>query len=258
MGIENKQAQISVHESAAIAEKLQLKSYSGRYKILMLWMPERMHIAAANKLLKLLEEPPAKTIFLLVGVDPDKILATINSRCQKVYVPKYPLSQVQGFLESEEGLDGSAANVIARLSDGNLSHARRLAERSETYRDYAELFKNWVRTCYNADVKSIVDWSQNSGRFEREKILDFLTFCSTTFRDTLHIHLGKQEEMNEIFKEINFSLKKFSPFIHLNNTPHILADIDRAAFEISRNANPKLVLMDLSLNLSRHFRSKAS
>ncbi len=257
VGIENKQAQISVYESAEIMKKLQLKSYSGNYKIMIMWMPERMNSAAANKLLKLLEEPPQKTVFLLVGQDPEDLLTTITSRCQKIYVPKYRQSTVQQFLQDEENLDPAAASVIARLSEGNLSQARRLAERSETYRDYASLFSSWVRHCFKADVKHIIDWSEECGRFEREKIKDFLIFCSNTFRDSLNIHYGSDEEVNQVFKEINFELQKFAPFVHLKNTPKILEAIDEATYDVSRNVNPRVVLTDLSLNMARYLRIKA-
>lgn len=258
LGVENKQAQIGVPESEAIMKKLSLKSYSGKHKILILWMPERMNVQAANKLLKLLEEPPQKTLFLLVGEDPERLINTITSRCQKIYVPKYDMGSIQRFLVDEEKLDKAAAGVIARISEGNLAQARRLAERSATYRDYATLFSTWVRNCYAADVKHIIDWADECGRFEREKIKDFLTFCSNTFRDSFNIHYGNDHELNAVFKEINFELKKFSPFTHLKNTPRILESIDEAAYDISRNANPRLVLTDLSLNMARHLRIKAS
>lgn len=257
LGVENKQAQIGVPESEEIMKKLSLKSYSGKQKILIMWMPERMNVQAANKLLKLLEEPPQKTLFLLVGEDPERLLNTITSRCQKVYIPKYDLTSVHEFLQKEEQLDSGAAGVIARISEGNMAQAKRLAERSETYRSYATLFSSWVRACYSADVKHIIDWAEECGRFEREKIKDFLTFCSNTFRDSFNIHYGNDHEMNAVFKEINFELKKFSPFTHLTNTPKILDSIDGAAYDISRNANPRLVLTDLSLNMARHLRIKA-
>lgn len=257
LGVENKQALISVHQSADIMSRLQLKSYSGKDKILILWMPERLHGAAANKLLKLLEEPPQKTVFILVSEDPDRILQTITSRCQKVFIPKYNHDVTEKFLTAEEGLDAPAARVISKLADGNLAIAKRLAERAETYRDYATLFSSWVRNCYGAKLKPMLEWSEECGRFEREKLRDFLSFCSNTIRDSLHISYGSEEDYNTVFRDINFELKNFSKFIHLKNTPKILEELDTALYDISRNANARVVLTDLSLSVARLLRMAA-
>lgn len=256
LGIENKQAMISVNESAEILSKLQLKSYSGKNKIMIIWMPERMNNAAANKLLKLLEEPPQKTIFLLVSEDPDSLLKTINSRCQKAFISKYSQKQTQEFLLEEEDIDVSSAGVISKLADGNFARARNLAERADTYKDYATLFSTWVRNCYGAKVAHMIEWSEKCGRFEREKLKDYLSFCSNTIHESLNIHFESTEDFNVIFEEINFKLKDFAKFIHLKNTPQILAQLDSASYDIARNANPRVVLTDLSLNMARLLRVK--
>jgi len=256
VGIENKQAQISVQESSEVMKKLQLKSYSGHYKIMIMWMPERMNTPAANKLLKLLEEPPRQTLFLLVGEDPEDLLTTITSRCQKFYIPKYSQEVTTEFLRETEGLDAGSAAVVARLSDGNLSQARRLAERADAYKDYAALFSTWVRNCFKADVKHMLDWAEECGRFEREKIKDFLTFCSNVFRDSLNIHYGKTDLENKIFKEINFELQKFAPFVHVGNADKILEALDTAIYDVSRNVNPRIILADLSFDMARFLRIK--
>lgn len=256
LGVENKQAQISVPESSAILSKLSLKSYSGGNKILILWMPERLHLSAANKLLKLLEEPPEGSVFILISEDPEKLIATITSRCQKVYVPRYNRKVIQEYLQATEELDASSAGVIAKIADGNLAEALRLAERAETYHNYALLFSTWVRNCYSVNMKHIIDWSDECSRFEREKIRDFLKFCSNAFRDSLRLNLLGEEEVNNVFREINFELSKFAPFIHPANTPGILAALDEAVYDISRNVNARLVLTDLSLAVAKNLRIK--
>lgn len=254
--VENKQAIISVHESESILQKLQLKSYSGKKKIMIIWMPERMNLAAANKLLKLLEEPPSETVFLLVCEDPDALLKTINSRCQKIFIPKHSLNVTTRFLVEVEQIEASSASVIAKLADGNLALAKSLAERAEIYCDYASLFSTWVRNCYSAKLVHIIEWSEKCGRFKREKLRDYLSFCSNTFRDALNIHFEGMEDFNTVFKDINFKLSDFSKFVHDKNVPQILEKLDTAAYDISRNANPKVVLTDLSLNIARLLRLK--
>lgn len=256
LSVENKQAIISKHESESILHRLQLKSYSGRKKIMIIWMPERMNVTSANKLLKLLEEPPGDTVFLLVSTDPDALLKTINSRCQKIFIPKYTFQETKQFLLAEENLDENVSAIIARLADGNLALAKELTERADIYRDYATLFSSWVRNCYSAKLVHIIEWSDKCGRFKREKLKDFLHFCSNTFRDSLNIHFESMDDFNNVFKDINFKLKDFSKFVHDKNIPQILKQLDAASFDISRNANPKVVLTDLSLNIARLLRVK--
>lgn len=255
LGVENKQAFISVAETENMLRQLSLKSYSGKSKILILWMPERLNGAAANKILKLLEEPPKQTVFLLVSEDPDAIIKTITSRSQKIFIPKYSDSYTTQFLIENDSLEEGTASVIAKLADGNLATARKLAERAETYRDYAMLFSSWVRNCYAAKLKPMLEWAEECGRFEREKLKDFISFCGNTFRDSLHIYFGSEEDHNVVFKDINFELSNFSRFIHLKNTPKILDELDKASYDIGRNANAKIVLADLSMNVARLLRT---
>ena len=134
--------------------------------------------------------------------------------------------------------------------------AKNLAEKAEVYKDYASLFSTWVRNCYGAKLINIIEWSDQCGRFQREKLKDFLTFCSNTFRDSLNIHFESMDDFNSVFKEINFKLQDFSKFIHEKNTPRILEELDSAAYDIGRNANPRVVLTDLSLNIARLLRVK--
>ncbi len=256
LGVENKQAQISVYESADILKKLSLKSYGGKYKFVIIWMPERMNNSASNKILKILEEPPAFTFFFLVTEDTDVLLQTITSRCQKIQVNRYPLDITKEFLMEEEALDQNTASVIAQIAEGNLSLARKLCERSESYRDYAVHFSSWVRACFKADTHLILNWVEECSRYEREKLKDFIRFCSNTFRQALNLNYSESDHSNDVFNDIGFELSKFSPFVNSANASSILELIDSAEYDVSRNANPKIVLTDLSLKMSRQLRVK--
>lgn len=255
LGIENKQAQISVYESADILRRLQLKSYSGGYKFLILWLPERLNTSASNKLLKIIEEPPQKTVFLLVSEDPESVIQTITSRCQKVFVPKFPERAVHEYLIHNE-VEESSAQIIAKLSEGNMAKALQQAKKSESYKNYAIHFSSWVRSCFKAEVHPILNWVEDISKLEREKLKDFLRFCSSTFRDSFNMNFLQDQVSNQTFTEIKFELNKFAPFIHLNNTPSILELIDKASYDIGRNGNPKVILTDVSLNLARLLRVK--
>lgn len=254
LGVSNTQASIRVDESSEIQRVLSLKSYSGREKILILWLPERLNVQAANKLLKLIEEPPSGTIFLLVSENSEAILNTILSRCQKVFVPKYSNTEVSTYLENHHQTPKNTASVLAKLADGNVAKAASLVDRADTYHLYATQFVSWVRHCYSANVKDLIEWSEECGGYEKEKLYDFLHFCGNTFSNAFQIKYGNDEAEDAIFAEVSFELKKFSKVLNLKNVPRIVKDIDQAIFEIGRNVSPKIVLSDLSLNMARHLR----
>ena len=256
LGVENKQAQISVHESSSILKNLSLKSYSGSFKFMIIWMPERMNGSSANKLLKVIEEPPEKTIFLLVSENTEAILQTISSRCQKILVPRYGTREIEEYLIDNEDVSQQSAHIVAKLSEGNLAQALNQAKRSEAYKDYAIHFSSWMRSCFKADTKEIIAWVKEMAKLEREKLKDFLLFCSSIIKDSFNLNYIIPEVNNETFKEIKFELSKFSPFIHLKNTSSIMQIIDSGIYDIGRNGNPKVILTDISLNLARQLRVK--
>lgn len=256
LGIENKQAQISVHESSGILRSLSLKSYSGAYKFMIIWMPEKMNGSSANKLLKVIEEPPEKTIFLLISENTEAVLQTITSRCQKFLVPRYADKEVEQYLIEEELVLERSSKIIAKLSDGNLALALNQAKRSDAYKDYALHFSSWMRSCFKADTKEIIHWVEDISKLEREKQKNFLVFCSSIIKDSFNLNYIIPEVDNETFKEIKFELSKFSPFIHLKNTQAIMQIIDSGIYDIGRNGNPKVIFTDISLNLARQLRVK--
>ncbi len=249
LGIENKQALINVHEVARVQKHLNLKSYSGGYKFLILWHPERMRGDAQNKFLKTLEEPPAKTILILVSENPDLLLPTITSRCQKIFVPKLTKESVAEYLQNEEGILAQNAKAAAELSEGNLAKAKQLARQSETYQEYAALFRDWVRGCFKKDIDFILNWSEKTARFDREKLRNFLAFSGNTFSQSLGIHYKENSTASPLFSQAGFDLEKFAPFVKVENAHSIHSEIQNAARNIQRNANGKIVLTDLSFKM---------
>ena len=257
LGIENKQAQISVYESEDILRTLSLKSYSGGYKFMIIWMPEKLNSSAANKLLKVIEEPPQKTIFLLVSENIENVLQTITSRCQKVLIPRLTNNNIEAYLIQNAELRNDAARVISKMANGNLAQALNQAKRSEAYKDYALHFSSWVRSCFKANIHEISKWVEELSKLERERIKDFLFFCSSTIKDSFNLNYIKNQVSSEVFREIQFELEKFAPFIHLKNTRDIMLLLDSAIYDIGRNGNPKVILMDLSLKMARKIRIKS-
>jgi DNA polymerase III subunit delta' len=144
-------------DSDSILSKLSLKSYEGGYKTLVMWLPEHMNDDAANKLLKLIEEPPAQTLFILVSSNPEQIISTILSRTQRVHIPDYSVQEMTQLLVEKTEITQEAAAAIANISEGNVEYAINLALGNEENR-YFEIYKNWMRLCYRKDISGLIDW----------------------------------------------------------------------------------------------------
>ena len=251
--VENKQAQIGVDESSEILHTANLKPYSGGYKFLVIWYPERMHNSASNKLLKVLEEPPVKTHFLLVSHNPDSLLDTIKSRCYKIFVPGFSDTEISNFLINK-GIEKEQAQSIAQFAEGDLNDALKVADDSNRLKTYAESFKIWTRACFQAKTAAIFEWVDAQSKLEREHLKE----CLHNFLKTIYISFNfdwQEEERNPVlYESVKFDLRKFSPFITTNNAPDIARLLEEAIYDISRNVSSKVVLGDISLKLSRLLR----
>ncbi|MGV6845872.1 MAG: DNA polymerase III subunit [Lutibacter sp.] len=257
---ENKQGNISVAESEEIVKSLKLKSYKGGFKIMIIWLAEKMHPAAANKLLKLLEEPPEKTLFLLVSEKPELLLNTIKSRCQIIQVPNYSEYEIEQGLIQFEGTDAFIAKQIAVQVNGNYNSALHLLHNDDTQEQFEAWFIAWVRTAFKAKenttvLKQLVEWSQIIAGSGRETQKKFLNFCLQLFRQAMLVNY--QAEPLVFFKsKHNFDLTKFAPFVHSENILEITQELNEAIFAIERNGNAKIVLLDLSIKLTRLLHKK--
>ena len=254
LGVDNKQGNISVHESAEILKALSLKSYEGGYKIMLIWLPEKMNTAAANKLLKILEEPPQMTVFLLVSHQAESLLTTIQSRLQWIYVPRLDDENVTKYLMEELGVDPENARLVASLAEGNLNRAIQIIQNNEGISTGTALFVEWARACYRPDYPKLIKWTEEVSRLGREHQKDFLRLAISMMRDALlhHYGLGALERMG--ITQQTFDLAKFAPFIHSGNIENIIEELSRSHYEIERNANAKIVFLDTSLQLHRLLR----
>jgi len=261
LGIENKQGQIGVDEAEAIVKKLSLKAYEGGFKILILWMAEKMNIAASNKLLKLVEEPPDKTILILITEDEDQIIKTILSRCQIVKL--FPLTEndVKTALVTHHNIDHNTATNIAHQANGNWNKALQIVHQTNTDEKYEQWFITWIRTAFRAKgnatvIQDLIVWSETIASTGREVQKNFLHYCLQFFRQAL---LKNYAADSLVFLEPstpNFDLDKFAPFIHGANIVEINHEINEAIYHIERNANAKIVLLDLSIKLTRLLHKK--
>ncbi len=249
---ENKQGIIRNDDLSEIIKKVGSKSYESDYKILIIWMIEKLYYSAAPKLLKTLEEPPEKTLFLLITENYEKVLTTIISRTQLVKVPKYSTDLIRNTLIDNYQTDVSAAAQIARMADGNMAYALKLKnEGSNT--EYFDNFSNFMRKSFTLiqqrkDYKSLYEIIQKLSAFGREQQKAFLYYCTNLIRQCLFLNQNLSELVIVDEKEMEF-LKKFSPFIHQQNVENIYQEFNKAIFHIERNGSAKIIFTDLAIKI---------
>lgn len=261
IGVENKQGQIGVDEAEAIVKKLTLKSYEGGFKVMLIWMAEKMNIAASNKLLKLIEEPPSKTIFLLITEDEGQIINTIKSRCQALHFPKLSENDIAQALISNEQVSESEAIKIAYQSEGNYSKAIHYLHNDSNELLFEEWFITWIRSAFKAKgnasvIQDLIHWSDAIAKSGRETQKQFLQYCLHFFRQALLLNYGTPDLVFLETQTANFNIEKFAPFIHSGNIITINKELNDAQYHIERNGNAKIILLDLSIKLTRLLHSK--
>jgi DNA polymerase III subunit delta' len=248
IGSENKQLNISVDESRNILKSLVLKSFEAEYKILILWLPEMMNASSANAILKVLEEPPSKTIFLLVTNNSEKIITTILSRTQLIKIRSFTDEEIKSHLSGKFNLDEKRASQLAYLAEGNMNEAVRLKD--EIQEDNHQLFRDWMRSCYKKNnITEIVAWSESFQKIGREAQKHLLQYGLNTIRETfLFKHTGTEiVRLQE--DELKF-VEGFSKVLNDLKIEQVSHQLNEAYYHIERNANPKILFLDLSLNIS--------
>ncbi len=248
IGLENKQGLISKNESEAVIRKLSLKSFESEYKFLILWLPEKMNATAANMLLKLVEEPPSKTIFLLIAENPSEVLVTISSRTQPVKLDRLSSESINNSLQTIYGVEPEDAHSIARLSNGSFINALELLETTEENIFNFENFTNIMRLCYARNIPEINLWVEKMAGIGRERLKTFFTYTLRLIRENFIMNL-KNEDIIYMSKEEEAFSKKFHPFINGRNVIGIAGEMNSASADIERNANAKIVLFDMALKI---------
>jgi DNA polymerase-3 subunit delta' len=242
---------IGSDESLEIIKALSLKSYEGGYKVMMIWGIEEMNTVSANKLLKILEEPPAKTIFILIGTSQDKLLQTILSRTQILKIPRIETEELSLFLREKYELSISNADSITLRAEGDLIDARAFAESSSQLSNERDLFIDLMRVCYKKDVLQMLDWSEKIGGETRERQKSFIQYCLHMFRQSLLKNYTEDVLLRVSKDEADF-LKNFARFITGNNIVGFNETFNNAHYYIERNANPKLIFTNICFNVMRY------
>ncbi|MDO4164647.1 MAG: DNA polymerase III subunit [Bacteroides sp.] len=248
MDAENKQAQIFAQESDEIIRKLSLKSSEGGYKVTIVWQPEKMNLVCANKLLKLLEEPPAQTIFLLVSEAPEMILPTILSRTQRFNIHRIGEDDMAEALQQKYGVQPRDSQTIAHLANGDFVKALETIHLNEENELFFELFVSLMRLAYQRKIREMKQWSEQLAALGRERQKDFLTYCQRMIRENF-IYNFHCKDMNYLtLQEQNFSTR-FAPFVNERNVMGIMNELSEAQIHIEQNVNARMVFFDFSLKM---------
>lgn len=248
METENQQAQIFAGEGDVLTHKLSLKSSQGGYKVCIIWMPERMHTVFANKILKLLEEPPQKTVFILVSEEPHMLLETIRSRVQRIDVKRISDESIENALIARRGLDEAMAKRVTHIACGNWLTAIEFLDTSNEKFQFHDMFMMLMRMAYKRETKGMKKWADASASFGREKQKRMLKYFSSQVRENFMFNFAKPELVYLSEEEESFS-KNFARFINEANIIDIQNLIDKTIRSIGQNANAKMQFFDFALKM---------
>ena len=261
LGVKNKQGEIRVEDAQEILKSLALKSYEGGYKVMIIWMADKMNIASSNKLLKLLEEPTDKTLFLLITENEEDLIQTIRSRCQVLHFNALPEKVIADALISRENIEPRTAAKIAHQSQGNFNKALQMLQEDGEEVYFEKWFVDWVRAAFRAKgnataIHDLISWSELIAGLGRETQKKFLQYCIEMFRQTLLLNYQTTALVYMEPKIEKFKLENFAPFVNGNNIADIFKELSDAVYHIERNGNAKIILTDLSIKLTRLIHKK--
>ncbi len=242
---------IGTEESKDIIRKLSLKGYEGGYKVMIIWQPEEMNADCANKLLKILEEPPARTLFLLVSEDASKLMITIQSRTQLIRVPKITTEDLSAYLQLTKGQTKTNADAVAAFADGSVLTAIAYLETTEDQDQQRNQFIQLMRVCYKKEVLAMMDWADEIASIGKERQKLFIQYTLHMLRQSiLTNYMG--DVLTKVSDEEAAFLEKFAPFISGNNIREFMSTLDAAYFQIDRNANARILFTQLCFQTMRY------
>ncbi|MCD4791524.1 MAG: DNA polymerase III subunit delta [Bacteroidales bacterium] len=249
IGIEKKQAIINANDCNSIIKTLSYKTYEADYKVMIIWMVEKLFHSAAPKILKILEEPPDKTLFVLISENQDQIINTILSRTQLIKIPPVDNEQLIKSL-IHENFEPGVVNDAVKISGGNYIEAKRLITQSDDEEFNYSRFIKWMRLCFKNNAAETVGFVSEFAKNSREKHKSFLNYALRIIRESLLINLNTNELVRLNNREADF-IKKFHPYINSKNIGLITQELNKSIYHIERNANPNVLFLDLSLKIGK-------
>lgn len=245
---ENSQALIYGKESDEITKTLSLKPVQGDFKITIIWLPEKMNDTCANKMLKLLEEPPERTIFLLCSEEPERMLTTILSRAQRINLPRLTEIEIAKALQNKYGIEPRDSENLAHLANGSFVKALDQIHLNEDNDRYLELFISLMRLAYARRIREMKAWSEEVASLGREKQKELLTYCQRMIRESFMANFHQKQMSYMNLEEQNFT-SRFAPFVNEGNAMGIMQELSEAQIHIEQNVNAKMVFFDLALKM---------
>ncbi len=256
LGNETKQAGIFVHETSNILKKISLSTYESEYKVMIFWLPEKMNLDTANKLLKILEEPPEKTLFLLVSEDPESIITTVRSRTQPIKIPRISDEALSEYLDNNYTLSDNDKRTILSFAQGSLSKLKKAVDDSDENKEMFKLFVKFMRTVYTFKIQEVNDVTTEISKLSREQLKRFFKLSLRLFRENFMLNIGEEALAILTTEEYNFS-KKFNLFINQNNIEQLKSEFEKAFEDISRNGQASIIIYDLAVKTNILFRRKS-
>lgn len=253
LSADNKQANINIAECHDIIKKLSYKAFEAETKVLIMWLPEYLE-KEGNSLLKIIEEPPANTLFLLVANNQEHILSTLLSRTQIVKIPKLSFETITSYLTEKHKLSDEQAAVYCFLADGNLIEAKSLA--AQAHNDNAEIFAEWLRMGYGNKVLDLIGFVDQTASWGRENQKNFLKYGISFLRECSLILSGADTLVKLPARALDTAHKLSKHVLDLSMASAIIAELEQAHYHIERNANPKILFLDVSLQLVKIIKFK--
>jgi DNA polymerase-3 subunit delta' len=253
LSADNKQANINIAECHDIIKKLSYKAFEAETKVLIMWLPEYLE-KEGNSLLKIIEEPPANTLFLLVANNQEHILSTLLSRTQIVKIPKLPSHTIENYLISNNNLSEEQASTYSFLADGNLIEAK--IQAAQSHNDNAEVFAEWLRMGYGNKVLDLVSFVDQAASWGRENQKNFLKYGISFLRECSLLMSGADRLVKLPARTLDTAQKLSKHVLDLNMASAIITELEQAHYHIERNANPKILFLDVSLQLVKIIKFK--
>ncbi|MBQ6693899.1 MAG: DNA polymerase III subunit delta [Bacteroidaceae bacterium] len=248
LGVENQQPIIYERESSEILRKLSLQSREGGWKIVIIWLPEKMKETCSNKLLKIIEEPPKETLFMLVSEEPEAIIPTILSRTQRIEIPRLSNNDISLALQTRYGVTRQDADIIAQQSAGSWEKAEEQLRVDTDKALYLDLFMQLMRIAYARNIREMKRWSEQAAALGRERQKHLLEYCQRMIRENFIMNFKFNEMLGMSDAERTFS-ERFSPYVNEKNIFGIVDELSEAQRHIEHNVNAKMVFFDMSLRM---------
>lgn len=255
INLENKQGIINAEDCNEIIRTLSYKSYESEYKVMIIWMVEKLFHSAAPKILKILEEPPDKTLFILISEQSDQILPTILSRTQLVKFHRRSDEELVESVTAHSACSHEEASRVKYLADGNLNVALKVLETGETDQANFEVFRSWMRLCFKPNIREIINMTADFASMGREKQKSLMSYALKIIRYCLHNQVGSQEQIRTEGDELKF-IQGFTPYIHKDNAGKLYEEFNKALYQIERNGSASIIFMDLSLKSMKWLKIK--